>query len=448
MIGDLRTAWESAGGVLPDPCDVVALETLLLSPSSIGVGVMYPGDHAPDGVPLLKVGDIKGGQVISEPTFRISADTNHTYQRTQLLGDELLITLVGNPGECVLATPAMAGWNPARAIAVLRLRDPLLRPYIKAVLQTRPGRHLIDAVLNTTVQKTLNLKDIRRFPIPMPSPVTVSDISSFADSISSRIELLRETNATLEGIAQALFKSWFVDFDPVRAKSEGRSPEGMDAATAALFPDTFQDSPLGPIPSGWETAALDAVADFRNGLAMQKFPSSGTDDVLPVIKIAQLRKGSAEGADQATRAIPSDYLVQDGDVLFSWSGTLEVEIWCGGDGALNQHLFKVTSQRFDKWFYYLWTRHHLDDFRLVAAGKATTMGHIQRSHLAAAIVVVPDSAVHEAADRLLSPLFERVITNALQARYLVALRDELLPRLISGRLRLQSTGTGLGEGSD
>ena len=256
MTSELRQAWQFAGGNLPDDCDVVALESLLLTPTSIGVGVMYPGAHTPGGVPLLKVGDIKEGGVVMQPSFCISPETNRNYQRTQLVGNELLITLVGNPGECILATPLMAGWNPARAIAVLRLQDESLRPYIKAVLQSGPGRHLVDVVLNTTVQKTLNLKDIRRLPIPIPSLEVVEQISSFAHTMSTRIELLRETNATLEAIAQALFKSWFVDFDPVRAKSEGRAPEGMDAATAALFPDTFEDSPLGPIPSEWKSSTI------------------------------------------------------------------------------------------------------------------------------------------------------------------------------------------------
>ncbi|KAB2898812.1 MAG: restriction endonuclease subunit S, partial [Burkholderiaceae bacterium] len=158
---------------------------------------------------------------------------------------------------------------------------------------------------------------------------------------------------------------------------------------------------------------------------------------LPVIKIAQLRKGDTAGADLASRAIKPEYVVQNGDVLFSWSGSLEVEIWCGGEGALNQHLFKVTSSMYPKWFYYLWTRHHLDNFRQIAASKATTMGHIQRSHLSAANVIVGSDAVLGIADGILSPLIERIVSNALQARTLSTVRDTLLPRLISGQLHVE-----------
>jgi len=235
------------------------------------------------------------------------------------------------------------------------------------------------------------------------------------EGIESRVTLLRETNTTLEAIAQSLFKSWFVDFDPVHAKQQGRIPEGMDEATAALFPDSFEESELGLVPKGWRVSPLDKIAEYLNGLALQKFPPMGSDD-LPVIKIAQLRKGDTVGADLAGRTMKSEYIIQNGDVLFSWSGSLEVEIWCGGEGALNQHLFKVTSKDFPKWFYYLWTRYHLANFRLIAASKATTMGHIQRKHLTEAGTIVPSTNVLEAANEVLHPLMEQLINNALQAQ--------------------------------
>ncbi|MCC6247825.1 MAG: restriction endonuclease subunit S, partial [Rubrivivax sp.] len=248
---------------------------------------------------------------------------------------------------------------------------------------------------------------------------------------------LRQTNATLESIAQALFKSWFIDFDPVRAKAEGREPEGMDAATAALFPAEFEESALGLIPKGWSVQSLDSFATYLNGLALQKFPPESDDEFLPVIKIAQLRAGHTVGADRASARLKPEYIVRDGDVLFSWSGSLEVEFWCGGDGALNQHLFKVTSATVPKWFCYLATRHFLPGFRDIAAHKATTMGHIQRKHLTEAkLAMPPASVIGQLGRHAIEPLLERRVTASLQARELAALRDALLPRLVSGKLRL------------
>ena len=295
------------------------------------------------------------------------------------------------------------------------------------------------ALRTGSAQAQIVIGSLENFSLKIPSDRSYQDsVASLLDGLEDRITLLRETNATLEAIAQALFKSWFVDFEPVRAKMEGRTPECMDEATAALFPDGFETSELGEVPRGWQVRPLDSVANYLNGLALQKFPPTGSDD-LPVIKIAQLRKGDAVGADLASRAIKPDYVVQNGDVLFSWSGSLEVEIWCGGEGALNQHLFKVTSSQYPKWFYYLWTRHHLDNFRQIAASKATTMGHIQRSHLSAAKVVVGSDAVLDSANGILGPLIDRIVSNALQAQTLSTLRDTLLPRLISGQLRLPET---------
>lgn len=121
-------------------------------------------------------------------------------------------------------------------------------------------------------------------------------------------------------------------------------------------------------------------------------------------------------------------------MLFSWSGSLEVELWCGGAGALNQHLFKVTSPEFPKWFYYLWTIYHLDGFRLIAADKATTMGHIQRGHLTAAKVLIPPRTLLDAMTRIISPLIDHIVSNRIQSRTLAALRDMLLPKLLSGEM--------------
>ena len=261
-------------------------------------------------------------------------------------------------------------------------------------------------------------------------------IACILGALDDKIELNRRMNRTLEEMARAIFKSWFVDFDPVRAKAAGQQPPGLKPEIAALFPDTFEPSELGEIPKGWRVDSLDGIANYLNGLALQKYPpkNAGT---LPVIKIAQLRKGDSYGADLCSANLPTDYIIQDGDVLFSWSGSLEVEIWCGGAGALNQHLFKVTSHRFKKWFFFLWTLHHLNDFRLIAADKATTMGHIQRKHLSDARVLIPSKPLMDSMDNLMDPLVERVVSCRLESRTLATLRDTLLPKLISGVLRVK-----------
>jgi len=283
----------------------------------------------------------------------------------------------------------------------------------------------------------LNEGIIRSFPMRMPPLPEQCAIAHILSTLDDKIGINRRMNETLESIARALFRSWFVDFDPVRAKADGQD-HGLPKSLRDIYPDSFEDSQVGKIPKGWKVRSLDEIARFLNGLALQKYPPMNGQS-LPVIKIAQLRAGNTVGADSATDKLNPDYVVNDGDVLFSWSGSLECAIWTGGRGALNQHLFRVTSTEFPKWFYYLWIHMHLAEFRHIAAGKATTMGHIQRHHLSDAKVVVPTFDILISANEVLSPLVERIVTTHIESRTLALLRDALLPKLLSGEVRVEET---------
>ncbi len=282
---------------------------------------------------------------------------------------------------------------------------------------------------------TLNRNHVHPIEIRWPPLPEQRAIAHILGTLDDKIELNRRMNETLEAMARALFKSWFVDFDPVRAKAEGRDP-GLPKPLADLFPARLVDSELGEIPERWEVKSLDEIARFLNGLALQKFPPVDVR-FLPVIKIAQLRAGNTNDADRASADLEADYVVQDGDILFSWSGSLECVLWAGGSGALNQHLFKVTSGLYPRWLCYLGIHQHLADFRHIAAGKATTMGHIQRHHLSEAKLAVPPSRLLDAVDARVSPLVENLWKREVQSRTLAALRDALLPKFISGVLRVK-----------
>jgi len=290
--------------------------------------------------------------------------------------------------------------------SIIRARPDLriaIGPYLYYLFNSPLGIYLLGTIRRQVAVAGITGSDLVKLEIPLPSLPEQRAIAAILGALDDKIELNRRMNRTLEGMAQALFKQWFVD--------------GAE--------------------EGWEEKPLDEIANYLNGLALQKFPAMEGAESLPVIKIAQLRKNSTEGADSASASIDPAYVVNDGDVLFSWSGSLEVVLWCGGKGALNQHLFKVTSQDYPKWFYYLWTRHHLPDFQQIAAGKATTMGHIQRHHLRAALTSVPPKPKLEWMSEQMTPLVERYIQTALQSRTLAMLRDALLPKLISGELRVK-----------
>ena len=267
-------------------------------------------------------------------------------------------------------------------------------------------------------------------------------IAHILGTLDDKIELNRRMNETLEEMARAIFKSWFVDFDPVRAKMDGswrrgESLPGMPAEMYDLFPSRLVDSELGEIPEGWEVKALDEIANFRNGLALQKLRPKENEERLPVVKIAQLRSGKADSDEWATTSITPECIIDDGDIIFSWSGSLLVKVWCGGRAALNQHLFKVTSRQYPKWFYLHCTQSHLPEFQRIAADKATTMGHIKRHHLSEAKCVIPNQTLLSAVDDTFVKFLSKCITINVESRTLADLRDTLLPKLISGELRVR-----------
>ncbi len=289
----------------------------------------------------------------------------------------------------------------------------------------------------------LNRNDAHARELQVPPEPEQRRIAHILGTLDDKIALNRRMNETLEEMARALFKAWFIDFEPVRAKMKGRwrrgeSLPGMPAELYDLFPDRLVDSELGAVPEGWEIKALDEIAKFRNGLALQKFRPKENEERLPVVKIAQLRTNKADSGEWAKADITPECIIDDGDVIFSWSGSLLVKVWCGGKAALNQHLFKVTSEQYPKWFYRHFTEVHLPEFQRIAADKATTMGHIKRQHLSEAKCVIPAPALLSAVDETFSNLLAKQILVNIESYNLATLRDTLLPKLISGEVRLHN----------
>lgn len=330
--------------------------------------------------------------------------------------------------------------------------------------------YAISRMEGTSGRQRVSWQALSEFKLSFPEAEARRKIGLQLKTIDDKIELNNQINQTLEAMAQAIFKSWFVDFEPVKAKMSvlqtggsqaevelaammaisGKTAEQLSAMqttqaqayqqltqTAALFPSAMQDSELGEIPEGWEVKGLDSIANHLNGLALQKFRPKDGEASLPVLKISQLKAGVADGDEKASANINSDYVVENGDVVFSWSGSLVVDIWCGGKAALNQHLFKVTSDEYPKWFYYFFTKHHLGEFQRIAAAKAVTMGHIKREHLTSALCAVNKTAI-ETCSKILSGLLDQQITLRIENRQLSELRDSLLPKLLSGEIDLSA----------
>ena len=403
-------------------------------------------DFANSGIPVLKIKNVRLRRVdVSEVDCVAREVADHASRFFCKTGD-LLISMTGSGPQApnsVVGRVARFNGPSDRFLINQRVGRFVIKDHAKldsrflfyVLTQGEYQQKLVSIATGSANQANISPDQIESLDIPLFPIDEQRAIARILGTLDDKIELNQRMNETLEALARAMFKSWFVDFDPVRAKAEGRDP-GLPKPTADLFPDSFEDSELGEIPKGWKVRSLDEIARFLNGLALQKYPPKDGRS-LPVIKIAQLRAGNTDGADAASAELESDYIVEDGDVLFSWSGSLECVLWAGGRGALNQHLFRVTSVEYPKWFYYLWVKHHLPAFQTIAAGKATTMGHIQRYHLTEALVCVPLQPLLDRMDKVIAPLIGKQTTNSIESRTLATLRDTLLPKLISGEIRVK-----------
>lgn len=235
-------------------------------------------------------------------------------------------------------------------------------------------------------------------------------IAKILSSLDEKIELNNKINENLHAQAQAIFKSWFVDFEPFG----------------------------GTMPSDWEEKSLVQLADFVNGLAMQRFRPKENEKALPVLKIRELRLGDCDSSSElCSSTVKQEYIVNQGDIIFSWSGSLLVDVWSGKQCGLNQHLFNVKPKEFyGKWFVFLWVQYHLDNFIAIANDKATTMGHIKREHLEKAKVFIPAQKVYQQLDNLLNPILEYSLNLRIENKKLAQIRDTLLPKLMSGELEV------------
>ncbi len=288
-------------------------------------------------------------------------------------------------------------------VLVFRAKNNIYKKYLYYVLSDDNFFNYATASAKGTKMPRGDKGAIMQYTLNLPDLATQKKIAKILSALDDKIECNNQINKNLEEQAQSIFKKFFINIDL--------------------------------IPDGWSKGCLLDIADYLNGLAMQKFRPSERDIGLPVLKIKELRQGMCDdSSEKCSSSIKEEYIVHDGDVIFSWSGSLLVDFWCGGTCGLNQHLFKVTSKNYDKWFYYFWTLYHLGRFSAIASAKATTMGHIKREDLMNAEVFLPSKKDYKKIDILLKPIVNLIIKNRIENRKLAQLRDTLLPKLMSGEL--------------
>ncbi|GIV40197.1 MAG: type I restriction endonuclease MjaXP subunit S [Thermonema sp.] len=350
-------------------------------------------------IPWLSVVDFNNGKKYVYDTEKKITEEGLKNSSTKLLekGD-IIISARGTVGIVAMLGKQMA-FN--QSCYGIRANEYSTNEYVYYLLKDRVSNFLQyshGGVFDTITRDTF--KEIEILLPPLPEQKAIAEVLS---SLDDKIDLLHRQNKTLEQMAETLFRQWFV---------ENPNPE-------------------------WEEKPLSSIATFLNGLACQKYPPKNDIDKLPVLKIKELRNGISKDCDWCTTDVDEKYVVENGDVIFSWSASLMVKIWDGESCILNQHLFKVTSDEFPKWYYYLWSRYHLEQFIAIATAQATTMGHIKRKDLDNAMVLVPTDDELKNMTNKIQPLIDKQIVNSKQIRTLEKLRDTLLPKLMSGEVRVK-----------
>ncbi|MFO0750884.1 MAG: restriction endonuclease subunit S [Myxococcota bacterium] len=276
-----------------------------------------------------------------EPRF-VDGPTYKKWMRTPLLPDDVILTSEAPLGELAYIKSRLEWCIGQRLFAVRTNKQRLHGRFLYYALQSENVVQELHSRATGTTVLGIRQTELRRVQIPLPSMAAQRAIAQILGTLDDKIELNRRTSETLEAMARALFKSWFVDFDPVHSKAEGREPAGMDAATAALFPGSFEQSVLAPIPQGWRPCLSTSWRRTSTERPTLHSRAESRPSRLPIIKIAELKSGVTSQTGFSHIQMPEKYRIEQGDILFSWSGnpdtSIDTFVWSHGPGWLNQHL--------------------------------------------------------------------------------------------------------------
>lgn len=364
------------------------------------------------GYKVIRIKELKNGLVkFFDDTVSVIQDTNKTMSKFLVNKGDIIFALTGDPvnkpnpdswvGRVSLYTHNEIAYLNQRTCKITNYRE-IVPKYIYYYFRCFNNLHsLASKATGSANQVNISTKIIEDTNIFLPSLNIQNIVVNILSSLDDKIELNCRINENLEQQAQALFNYYFIEHCEI----------------------------LGD----YERGNLTEIANYTNGLPMQKFRPQDGENGIPVLKIKELGQGQTDNSsDICSGNIADEYKVTNGDIIFSWSGTLMVKAWCGGLCGLNQHLFKVTSEKYPKWYYYFWTKFHLNKFIRIAQDKAVTMGHIRRNDLETSEVLIPKMDALTKIDNIINPIFNQIIEMKCENNNLAELRDTLLPKLMSG----------------
>jgi len=371
------------------------------------------------GIPLITAKIIKNGFIEKFEEFIAEEDYESWMRRGIPEYGAVVFTTEAPLGEVAQIKSSEKVALAQRVITMMGIDQLLDNNYLKYALQFPPVKSDIQGRASGTTVQGIKSSELKKVKIPLPEYEVQVKIGEILGSLDDKIELNRRMNETLEQMAMALYKHWFVDFGPFQ---DGE----------------FMESEIGPIPINWELRSLYSLANYINGMAFKQRDLNDQKEGLPVIKISELNADSPKSAKYYAGPYQDKYFLNTGDVLFSWSATLDIYLWSHGPALLNQHIFNVKSNgSFSKSTLYFILKSVINEFKEIAASRATTMGHIKKEHLEEKLIPYPPAEVRVKIESQFANYFDLMLSNLLEINTLAETRDYLLPRLLSGEIEVR-----------
>ena len=382
-----------------------------------------------EGIPFLRSLNIKPFKIISDDMKYVSAEFSNSLSKSILHKGDVVIVRTGIPGTCCVVPAEYDGCN-CSDVVIVHPNTELVNPHYLAAYINFWGQRQIQNNKVGAIQQHFNVHSAEEMLIFLPDITEQEKIAKTIVALNGKIENNFSVCVELEAMAKTLYDYWFTQFDFPNAVGKPYRSSGGEME--------WNEQLKRKIPKGWDIGNLYAIADPINGLACQKHRPKENEKALPVVKIKEMHEGITEETELVSVNIPEKHKIFDGDILFSWSATLEVMYWFGGNAGLNQHIFKVLPiNGFAKEYVYHQFSAYVINFVKMAEARKTTMGHITTDHLEQSRIVLPPAKIVQAFSEIVAPIHEKIGQCQKENRELIKLRDWLLPMLMNGQASVE-----------
>lgn len=408
--------------------DVSEIITKGTTPTTIGEKFVEAG------VNYVKSESITRTKYLDNTLFEhITEETHRKLKRSQLEEDDLLFSIAGAYlGKIGKVRKEDLPLNTNQAVGIVRLKKNLVDvDYVYYYFSQEKVNHYINILSSQSGQPNLNLELLGNLEFVNRDLFEQQKIGMLLSLLDDKIENNKKINGELESMTKTIYDYWFLQFE---FPNEDGKPYKSSGGKMVWNEELKKE-----IPVGWKVGNLYEIAEFINGLACQKYRPVNHDKKIPVIKIKEMHEGISESTEYVKEDIPEKNIINDGDILFSWSATLETMIWSGGKGGLNQHIFKIIPRGYAKYYVYMQLSAYIVNFIHMAEARKTTMGHITTDHLQQSRIAIPPKKIVDMYDERTQDFFDKIICNNKQNRELVFLRDFLLPLLMNGQVRFKES---------